>query len=603
MESLRRVSPIKKKRKAKKGQGKGSAEEDDETGGHMGSLVMALLSSQAGDTNQAVKHLNASRMKEVEEESRVQMKATVHDSLAGPPRGQLGMGPPRASDFIFDGEVQHQQQGGRGLSLPPASSKRNHNNNNLDPLPKFSDKHDTLIGAFFARDACESADDIFRESDLQFKPKGLDLSHANAPRADGTINGLPILHDVSQAAKQSAHYRWTNKIANTSAISPKKVPKNYMLVEESKLEELSRFESTLSQEARIIAGNNYGSSRDMTMDMSVGESSRSMIEEDKNNNNIDMLSIADGESKVGANVPSDADAEDCTEVVEVDADGRRVGQQLAAKILNHDMVDPRVPTGRVVKALKKMNSKQKRMLIEQWDALTKNWVKHAADHHYSKTSDQAYLFNKYTEEKILSMTHDEDGRADWLLRNCPVPQRAKKLRLAKEAHDAYCKRRDRDTMLYEDDRSFLYQQIYDTNMRTLDYERYVFLCGLFGPMSVEDWALSGSQPGTYSVCDVSVPLSWSITARLHSLTPRDTSLTIIPSPPKSINHQSTHSRHIYYNTGTKYWIRATVAVTKIQHAWDRYVFCYNGLPFPSLPSLVCDVSVSFIGLLLPVCIL
>jgi hypothetical protein len=514
MESLRRVSPIKKKRKAKKGQGKGSAEEDDETGGHMGSLVMALLSSQAGDTNQAVKHLNASRMKVVEEKSRVQMTATVHDRLAGPPRGQLGIGPPRASDFIFDGEVQHQHQGGGGLSLPPASSKRNNNNNNLDPLPKFSDKHDTLIGAFFARDASESADDIFRESDLQFKTKGLDLSHVNAPRADGTINGLPILHDVSQAAKQSAHYRWTNKIANTSAISPKKVPKNYLLVEESKLEELSRFESTLSQEARVIAGNNYGSGSnpnptltcEMTMDMSVGRSSSNMIVGNKDKN-INMPSTADGESKAGANMPSDADAEDSEVVLEVDADGRRVGQQLAAKILNHDRVDPRVPTDRVVRALKKMNGRQKRVLIEQWDALAKNWVKHAADHHYNKTSDQAYLFNKYTEEKILSMTHDEDGRADWLLRNCPVPQRAKKLRLAKEAHDAYCKRRDRDTMLYEDDRSFLYQQIYDTNMRTLDYERYVFLCGLFGPMSEEDWALSGSQPGTYSVCDIFVSLS------------------------------------------------------------------------------------------------
>ena len=121
----------------------------------------------------------------------------------------------------------------------------------------------------------------------------------------------------------------------------------------------------------------------------------------------------------------------------------------------------------------------------------------------------------------MTMTHDEDGANDWLLRNCPVHLRARKLKMAKEAYDSFSKRRDRDSMLYEDDRSFLYSQIYEAHMRTLDYERYVFLCGLFGPMSKQEWAHSGSQPGT------------------------------------------------------KYWIRATIAVTKIQHAWDRYWSTYK----------------------------
>jgi hypothetical protein len=49
------------------------------------------------------------------------------------------------------------------------------------------------------------------------------------------------------------------------------------------------------------------------------------------------------------------------------------------------------------------------------------------------------------------------------------------------------------------------------------------------------------------VCDVSVSLSGSITACLHSLTLHDTSLTSIPS---SINHQSTHTRITYYLTGS-----------------------------------------------------
>lgn len=485
MEALRRISPIKKPNKGKKKKGparEGDAAEDH--GGHMSSVVMALLSKAAGDDMQAVKHLNESRMKEDESEVDLHAKATIHDKLAGPARGEIALA--RATDFIFDGQIQKSASLEGGMTLPrkPTGGELM----DINPSRQFAGKHDTLIGAFFARDASESVNDIFDESDLQFKSKKLDINYANEPRVDGTINGIPILHDVSEAAKHSKHYRWTNKIANTTALPQKKPGKSYVLVEESKLEQLSRFESSLSEEARLIASKNYG------------DNVEGLVEPSTN-------SDGDGESKNP--LPEGEDT--------------RVGQQLATNILNHSMIDPRVPTDTVVKALKKLNGRQMKQLVAQWDELQRGWVNHAKENNYQdrENSDRAFIFRTYTEEKIMSMTHDKDSRTDWLLRNCPVPQRAKKLRLAKEAFEAYCKRRDRDTMLYEDDRSFLHQQIYDCNMRTVDYERYVFLCGLFGPMSVEDWANSGSQPGT------------------------------------------------------KYWVRATVAVTKIQHAWDRYWSTYK----------------------------
>ena len=457
MESLRQVSPHKAKRKKKARRIRAETHEAPEDGGHMASAVMALLSSQAGDIIQAHKHLDASRMVGMPEEELETIRKPIHERLSENKRGMLGPPQARASDFIFDGQ-----------QLPPPSWPTNtkpQGGVQLEPLSRFAEKNDTLIGAFFARDASQDPDEIFRDANRQFKPKPLDLDYANTSRIDGTINNIPIVHDVSEASKKSQHYRWTNKISNTTALSPQKQKKNFVLVEEGKLGELSKFEATLRQEHDVIASRNYGEG-------------------------IALDSPGNGESKVG--------------------------QQLPAPILNHGMIDPRVPTEKIVKALKKMNDGQMSQLREQWQVLEANWSQHERDNQYNDGVKGKFLFQEYTEDKLMTMTHDEDGANDWLLRSCPVHERGKKLKAAKQAYDSYCKRRDRDTMLYEDDRSFLYQQIYEANMRTLDYERYVFLCKLFGPMSEQEWIHSGSQPGT------------------------------------------------------KYWIRATVAVTKIQHAWDRY---------------------------------
>ena len=453
---------VSKKKKKKSHRVQAEGKETPTDGGHMASTVMALLSSQAGDMIQARKHLDASRMKELDESELMIQKKSIHERLSENKRGSRGLSQVRASDFIFDGQ-----------QLPPPSWPTNtqpQGGAQLQPLDRFPEKNDTLIGAFFARDASKDTNEIFHDANRQFTRKALDLDYANAPRVDGTINNIPIVHDVTEASRASQHYRWTNKIANTTALPQQKLERNFVLVEEGKIGALSQFEATLRDEHDLIASRNYG-------------------------DDVSLTNPGDGESKVG--------------------------QQLPALILNHDMIDPRVPTKKIVKALKKMNGERMDLLIGQWRILQSNWSQHTKANHYNEHAKGKFLFQEYTEDKLMTMTHDEDGANDWLLRNCPVHLRARKLKMAKEAYDSFSKRRDRDSMLYEDDRSFLYSQIYEANMRTLDYERYVFLCGLFGPMSKQEWAHSGSQPGT------------------------------------------------------KYWIRATIAVTKIQHAWDRYWSTYK----------------------------
>ena len=120
------------------------------------------------------------------------------DKLAGPARGEIAL----ARAMTLYSMVRYRRVRLEGMTLP---RRLGGELMDINPSRQFAGKHDTLIGAFFARDASESVNDIFDESDLQFKPKKLDINYANEPRVDGTINGVPILHDVSEAAKHSKH--------------------------------------------------------------------------------------------------------------------------------------------------------------------------------------------------------------------------------------------------------------------------------------------------------------------------------------------------------------------------------------------------------------
>lgn len=71
----------------------------------------------------------------------------------------------------------------------------------------------------------------------------------------------------------------------------------------------------------------------------------------------------------------------------------------------------------------------------------------------------------------------------------PVAQKALKLRLVREAAREWARRKDRDTMLFEDDMSYLTNQYLDALSRRRDYDRYFILAARYGPFSEQEFNL------------------------------------------------------------------------------------------------------------------
>ncbi len=418
----------------------------------------------------------------------------------------------------------------------------------LAPLHMFPDKHDTLSGAFFATDKRVSPSLLEEEAGLQFKkvPKPIDPGHV-----DGAINGIPLQFDVSLAEKHSDWYRWKNGDVS-SKVAPPRASKNFLLVEESKLQNLTAFEIKMSKEAKDVgfmhdgvlisshldtgldvksaheetssihvpgsraAINAYDERKD-SKERRVGTHSRESDTPPPLGDKISLRSLirtrSDSEELEGS------DAEEWS--ANVDTRISRAQDLMPpgkhANVLNHTMLDPRVPTPQIAAALKSLADNQMRILLKDWNALQANWSDHIKKHHYNR----AYLFREYTQDKVVNATHEREGSQEWLLKYAPLEDRAKKLKAAETALKGFLRRHDRDCMLYEDDRSFLYNKMFEARDRSVDYERYVFLSKLFGPMSVEDWDKCGARPGL------------------------------------------------------SYWVKATAAALKIQHKWDQYWSTYK----------------------------
>ncbi len=191
--------------------------------------------------------------------------------------------------------------------------------------------------------------------------------------------------------------------------------------------------------------------------------------------------------------------------------------QTHANVLNSDYLDPRKPTPKIASALKVIAEQQFKLLIKEWDQLDENWTTHSKQNHYNRD----HLFRDYTDAKVLNATHEKEGQEDWLLKNCPIEVKVRKLKSARNAYYKFLRRQEQDSMLYEDDRSYLFSAMYEAKDRSVDYDRYVFLCGLFGPMSEDMWEKAGARPGL------------------------------------------------------AYWVKATDAALKIQHCWDKYWSYYK----------------------------
>jgi hypothetical protein len=135
-----------------------------------------------------------------------------------------------------------------------------------------------------------------------------------------------------------------------------------------------------------------------------------------------------------------------------------------------------------------------RKIAAQINELNNKWVKFSKENHYNKP-------HVYSKDNFSSTG--------------PLATRAMKLKLVREAVDLWRKRYNRDTMLYEDDLSFLVGKYEDARERRLDYDRYFVLATRYGQYEEKEF-YKDSRPG-------------------H-----------------------------------RYWRRVLVAALKFQRAWDRY---------------------------------
>ena len=107
-------------------------------------------------------------------------------------------------------------------------------------------------------------------------------------------------------------------------------------------------------------------------------------------------------------------------------------------------------------------------LTIDFNDLNKKWLTHSKQNHYNKP----HLFEKNNNDLL----------------NCgPKEQRMMKLKLVREAVEAWKVRKDRDMMVYEDDYSFIIGKYKDIRNRKVDYDRYFVLATRYGHLSEQEY--------------------------------------------------------------------------------------------------------------------
>ena len=150
----------------------------------------------------------------------------------------------------------------------------------------------------------------------------------------------------------------------------------------------------------------------------------------------------------------------------------RLGEQ-CAWLLNDTEVQACVPTPATRLALHNLCESEMRTLRAQIVRLNTEW-----DAHYKKNSynrPPVYMKHAYTDA-------------------APLAQKAMKLMMVKDAQDTWRIRKDRDTMLYEDDMSSLVMRYEDAHERKLDYDRYFVLATRYGHWDEEKF-YQDNRPG------------------------------------------------------------------------------------------------------------
>lgn len=271
-------------------------------------------------------------------------------------------------------------------SLPPLPS---------NPLDVFPSKSDTISKTFFHLDAEKHRKKLQRKEDTVHR-------WLDPQKIDPTF-GLPedhtdIKRDLRRAYRRiesSALFKpmLPHEISLSDLNAPTKRGKNFVLVEESRLQELSRLEGILQQEKRLL------------------------------------------------------------------------GEQ-CAWVMDDFQFHARIPLPATRLAIRNLCDEQIRKAQAEADKLTQTWKDFCLNNHYDKP-------HLYTTESYLKAA--------------PAGQRALKLRLVREAAQTWRLRKDRDTMRFEDDLSYLSGKCYEAKLRAKDYERYFILAARYGPFTEEEF--------------------------------------------------------------------------------------------------------------------
>jgi hypothetical protein len=142
-----------------------------------------------------------------------------------------------------------------------------------------------------------------------------------------------------------------------------------------------------------------------------------------------------------------------------------IGKQCSTIVQDYQF-PARVPIPATRYAIHQLCEEQMSRARSEIMKLQSEWLKFAKQNHYNKP--HLFIKNSY-------------------VNSAPFGQKALKLRLVKEATETWALRKERDTMLYEDDLSFLTCLYYDAKQRQRDYERYYILATRYGPYTDEEF--------------------------------------------------------------------------------------------------------------------
>lgn len=151
---------------------------------------------------------------------------------------------------------------------------------------------------------------------------------------------------------------------------------------------------------------------------------------------------------------------------------RLLGAQCVT-IFQDQQAPARIPIPATRYAIHNLCESQMNKMYNEIVKLQQQWQLYCRQNHYHKP----HLFLK-----------------DSYLNVAPPSQRALKLRLVREATSTWQIRKERDTMLYEDDLSFLTGMYYDSLQRQRDYERYYIIANRYGAFSEAEFLLD-ARPG------------------------------------------------------------------------------------------------------------